>query len=330
MIHRRRRRRRRWPILVVLSVLAVLLLVLGLRPLGRQTLLAESVQTVGHSAFFGLLGLAAAVGSDTLVPRLKKQRWRQYLAGICVSLAAGVMLEFAQMLVPSRTASWSDLLYDALGIAAAMALLVSIDRPAAANGWQRTLVRSSPLVFLGLVALAVWPLAHCGYDVWQRNRSFPLLIDFRASWSHRFCWIDEAVQVDLARIPSTWPAGVATNVIALQIDPSANYPGIGIKEPYPDWHAFDSLAFDVYNLDSTPQTLALRVHDFQHNQDYKDRYGRVLELAPGFQSFRISMREIQNGPRQRPMELRSIDGVKLFALQPTQSMHLMVGNFRLE
>lgn len=330
----------RWPFWGAIggvAVLLVVILVLGLRPARVQSQLAESINTVGHFGLFGLLALAMAMAFPTVIPSLNRRPWQVYgLSFACVFILGG-MLEVLQSLTPTRSPSWRDLQYDALGAIAGLALLAIVDRPARSSRATRWRARAAAPMLLIALAVALWPLYSCGRDYLARDREFPQLHRFDQTWSKRFRWQDSSVVTLPTRLPDDWPSTAARDVIRVRIDADAPYPGIGFKEPHANWSGYGALEFDCYNFASSDLPFAVRIHDFQHaariyehrHDDYTDRFNRALELRPGFQTLRIPLVEVANGPRNRRLDLTNVEGLKLFAIKPSQPIELILGNFRL-
>jgi hypothetical protein len=76
--------------------------------------------------------------------------------------------------------------------------------------------------------------------------------------------------------------------------------------------------------------MAIRIHDRDHNDDYRDRFNQLTELPPGYYRLEIPLSEVRAGARTRPLDMTRIAGLKLFAVKPLQPVRIVVGNFRLE
>jgi VanZ family protein len=322
----------RWLMSLAFLLLIIAILFFGLRPGHRQTFLADQVQTIGHFCVFGAFALLSAVMAPTLIPRVRNQRWMQYGVGLLSSVIAGALLEGAQSLIPTRTATWTDMAQDGLGAVTGILLLIAMDRPKATRPWQIALRKAAVPLCILLMLIGLWPLIACLNDYWQRNRVFPSLITFEQRWHETFLWQDAGTRVSAPpeALPVGWPTDRKSTLAEIRIAPSDAYPGVGVAEPFPDWHAYRYLTFDLYNLEADPLTLMLRVHDFEHNQDQYDRFHRLLTVEPGWQHFRIALRDVQTGPRDRLMNMHSIDGVKLFAIKPRKPIRFLWGNLQLE
>ena len=314
----------------MLAGLLALILILGLKPARMQSQLADTIQTGGHFICFGILAVLTAMLLPSLIPEWQRRTAWCYATGFLFAVFVGGALEGLQGLTATRSPSWHDLVHDTLGSLAGIALLATVDRPSPTRGMPRWLLWMALPVLLTALTLGLLPLGVCLRDYYSRNQAFPHLHVFAQRWSERFSWHDPCVNVAATTPPSGWPSTAGADVGEVWLEPEENSPGIGFKEPVPNWVGYKTFAFDCLNPGNDAIPMAVRVHDFAHNDDMYDRYNRVLQIAPGFQTIRLSLSEIQTGPRQRQLDMTSIEGIKLFAIKPTQRLHLYLGNFLLE
>lgn len=310
--------------------LLVSIAILGLGPGHQQTYLANAIQSAGHFAFFGAFGLLTAIAAPIMVPQLRRRRWLQYGLGLGASVLGGGMLEVVQYLLPGRTPSWDDLTRDALGGVAAVSLLLIVESPSSQRAWSRIARRLAWPAFIMSVTIALAPAIQCGWDYWQRAQSVPRLLPIESAWTQRFLWQDPLVSSQRMPRSAEWPRDDTPYVLRLEFPNSTKYPGFGMKEPYPDWRDYEWFVFEVWNYEPQEVDVWLRIHDFQHNDDYHDRYHCRLQLAPGGQTCKVSLREVERSLRHRKLDLSSIAGFKLMAIRPSSPIHLAVAGFRLE
>jgi VanZ family protein len=312
--------------------LVLLALVLGLAPGRKHTSLGDNLQTVGHFGFFALFAIVVTLGVGLIRHPVAQQRGVQYVAGLGAAVVLGTLLELAQNFIPLRIASWNDLGHDSLGAVAGIASLTAWRGRRAATASERRLSYLALLVLAASILIGTRQFVTCVRDYGYRRAAYPYLIQFAQPWTDRFLWLDEGVELHENRLPSEWPPKVARHAATAVFRPDSQraFPGIGVKEPYPNWRGRQALVFDVLNLESSTLAAGLRIHDFQHSEDYYDRFNTELTLEPGFQTVRIPLAEIERGPRTRPLDLRHVDGLKLFLIRPTKAVRLAIGNFRLE
>jgi len=173
-----------------------------------------------------------------------------------------------------------------------------------------------------LLCASIYPLALLSWHYQVRNAAFPVIMDLQADWAATF------LELDAARLtPAPDTCGHALS--ALRLLP-ANYPGIYIIEPVPDWRGYQYLDIELHSAHPAPVSLSLRVHDRAHNHEHSDRFNRILELVPGTRTYRIALEDISNGPVGRKLDLGNITGVKLFSGKHPHPQKLCVGAIRLE
>jgi hypothetical protein len=172
------------------------------------------------------------------------------------------------------------------------------------------------------------PLAQLAIAGMQRKQAFPVIIDFTARWSKPFMQFNHAVLTQVSQ-PEAWTSATGPRMARLTLHP-AQYPGVTIVEPSPDWAAFDTLTFAVYSREPEPVDLVLRVHDKLHNQTLSDRFNQRLTVKRGENRFRIPLVAIQNAPVDRGMELSQMAGLILFATDIVDPVDLYLDNMRLE
>jgi hypothetical protein len=90
-------------------------------------------------------------------------------------------------------------------------------------------------------------------------------------------------------------------------------PGLQINEPLRDWRAYEELQIVLRNPGGAAERVHVRVHDWQHNQDYRDRYNRTFMLPPqATTELRISVSEVAAAPAGRRMDLATMSSIIIF------------------
>jgi hypothetical protein len=281
--------------------------------LPEDSLLWRELQNTGHTPLFGALALAFLYILRERLPVTRTRPLAAYPLAAMASLATGIGVEFAQLLT-YRDPSVTDVVRDLAGILAALGIHASMD-PKLAPFWrrQRTGLRIGTAVVAGCLLLAgLAPLGRLGIACLQRDAAFPVIFDFGAAWSGPFLQLKHA---SLAPVPAPqrWTSAAGRHVARLVLQP-AQYPGISVIEPSPDWSAFAYFVFTLYSDESRPFSLMLRIHDRLHNQEYSDRFNRALRVRPGENVFRIPLAAIRGAPADRALDLHRIAGVMLFAV----------------
>ena len=109
----------------------------------------------------------------------------------------------------------------------------------------------------------------------------------------------------------------------------AEYPGISIIEPVPDWKAYESLFVAIYSKYDHIIRLTIRIHDAVHNQSHSDRYNLSLVVEPGINKYKIRLKDVEQAPANREMDMTGIAGLVLFASKLDKPVTLGISSIRL-
>ena len=107
------------------------------------------------------------------------------------------------------------------------------------------------------------------------------------------------------------------------------YPGLILREPFPDWTGYDRLEFELYSDAQVPRQMAIRINDTRHDNRYSDRFNRALTVSPGVNQFSVQLDEVRNAPQGRTMDMQSIHGIAIFAVSPRETFSVYLDGFRL-
>jgi len=312
-----------------------------LAPGPRQSLFWSALFNVGHAPLYGLVALVILRlvlwdGDRRGITRIKF-----YLLALVLTVVAGVLAELLQKLNHGDL-EVEDVVRDAAGAAAFLLAFGAfdrrlIDRRATERGViDRRLIERRVAIARGimlaiaasLLAVSSMPLAAISADLVRRDRAFPTICAFEASWESAFVFAQKA---DMQRIPPPdgWLPRPADRVARIAFRRGA-YPGLVVRKPHPNWTGFKELVFDVYSELPRPVDLVLSIHDIGHDHDYWDRFNRELTIEPGPHRVSIPLREIQMGPRGRQLDLSRICGFVLFANHPREPFVLYFADFHLE
>lgn len=286
----------------------------------------DSFFDTGHIVIFGgfsvmlLLILQTLFGSWGL--RL------QYLGVIVVASALGLLLEIWQATV-GRNSEWIDLANDVVGILSFSAVYAIFDRRHAEprSRFMRPMVLATMASLLVLVAL--YPLYHTTQVYRHRQAIIPRLVDFSLPWKHKFYYTNQC-EFSTEAPPHSWPNDASKpNKVARLQTKEGLYPGFVMNDVYPDWSAYEYFEMDVMSSAGQPMPFVLRIHDYDHNDAWDDRFRYEFMLQPGFQTIRIPLKDVQNGALHRKLELSEIAGFALFSPQPVEKTEFYLGDIRL-
>jgi hypothetical protein len=273
-----------------------------------ESRLLQELEDSSHALLFGMAALV-------LLPD-RKAGWRIYVAAAIATIALGIGSEVMQG-IEGKDAEIGDVFRDAAGTAVFLGIAAAYQHKCSA--WMRRLIT---LVSLAVMASIFSPPLLTASAIIDRWHKFPVIADFSSPLNTRLC---SASNAQFYRIC------VRVRFAALiKFNRKAPSSAFIINGPFPDWSSYKSLAFRVDSELPCPIALNLRIHDSQHNNDYSDRYNAELQIKPGRNDIKISLKAIERSPAKRRMDMKAIRAIVLFVAQPEQSFELIIDEFRLE
>ena len=162
--------------------------------------------------------------------------------------------------------------------------------------------------------------------------SLPVIENFDAAFAENFINAVGNTSIALVPSPDRWIEN--TSRVARVEMTDGQYPGIQLIEVPRNWDNYSSLAFEIFNLQPDSISLALRIHDADHDNQYEDRFNRKLTLLPGLNSIKVSLVDIRSlgdsFSTHRQMDMKRISNMSLFALSPVKPLTVYLDNVRLE
>ena len=298
--------------------LALAMAAQALLPSAADTsLFRGSLLDAGHVPLFAVFALLTLWLSRLTVPGTGA---RHYLVAFALVVLDVLGTEFIQKF-GARDAAWTDFLRDLIGGAAALFLILAIER-------RHPVVRvGAILLALLLLAVGLAELVQVTLDYRARNEAFPTLAGFDAPWEPRFVHGHDAELVSVPA-PAAWvipDAGLVGQLDTQAVD----YPSLSIREPVPDWGGYNALEFVVWSDLAAPIDLFVRIHDRQHDGSYTDRYNGVFRVGPGANHVSVSLADVQAAPRDRSLDLEHVTGVAIFLERPGVPVRLWFDELRL-
>lgn len=298
--------------LVLFALLLVVAAVLLFLPLPvPPTTAGRTIENAGHTPLFMLitLGFLVVLSHDFKLTGLKV-----YVIAALLGVGGGLATEIIQ--IPfHRDASWEDVADDALGVLLALALYALFDGGMRMSRLWRFVTLC---VVVACATVYVTPILRMERAYLHRDGQFPILADFRSSTE--LYWV---VGYGVNR-------GLVRGALDIEFTP-AEFPGVSLYEPVPDWHGFRTLLVDLENPDADALKISIRVHDIGHGRDYADRFNRRYTIAAQERrTIRIALDEIQRAPRGRAMNMREVSDITIFRGEPSGSRHLRIYSVRLE
>ncbi|UCG61424.1 MAG: VanZ family protein [Candidatus Zixiibacteriota bacterium] len=310
--------------MMVIAVLAMTIAVLDYQ-LPLNTFLWREIQNTGHTPFFGVISLLLLGISLRTLDRRLKHRWHHYLLALGACIFLGAVTEFAQLIGP-RDADFGDLIRDIAGAISFLGVFMYFDRGMKVSISFRQRMGVLALA-LAVLVISFVPLALLSETYVHRSRAFPVICDFDSRWSRRFLSTTDA-RVEIVRSPDVWLSGRGkVGKLTLR---SGDFPGMAIVEPYPDWREYTALRFDLYSPADTAIIIRIRIEDSHHNDEYTDRFNKIMAVLPGDSQISIPISDVRVAPAGRELDLGSVGPIHIFTVNLIRQHTLFIDNIRLE
>jgi hypothetical protein len=119
-----------------------------------------------------------------------------------------------------------------------------------------------------------------------------------------------------------------TKSLRVELYPSA-YPGLNPKLEVKDWRKFKAIFFDVYSPEKEEILIIVRIDDQKENPAYADRYNKRFVIKPGPNHISIPLNSLISSVTNRPLNLKKIQKLMIFMVQPKKKHVLNVDFIRL-
>lgn len=313
-----------------LPALAGIVLLLWVLATGRPphpTMLWQEVFNLGHIPLFGLVAVLALEASRALIPAFSARPFSHYLVAFVFVAVISLVSEVIQLDLPNRKAEVQDAVHNLIGAVCFLAIRYAFD---ANYRSQANRVPRGLLVGVVLFALFVssWDLIELGWRYGMRAAAFPVVVDFDSRWQQPFLSLPRA-GLAIVPAPQEWRSKAGQTVAEVSF-PHERWPGVTIREPYPDWTGYRSLRVQVFSPESRIVPLTFRIDDARHNQEYRDRFNRTVNIEPGLNDLSISLEDVRKAPADREMDLGDISQIILFTNTPEEPIRLYVSDAWLE
>lgn len=296
------------------GVLALLLLLAFGRP-PDDSFLWRTVYDLGHVPLFGVIGLLLLwIVREVVAPRAGE--WAQVVLALLATAVLSLVTEVAQIGQAGREASVGDAVNNLTGAVCFLAIATAF-RPAAWRPAGEAGPAAARLVLVGAIlalAVAFSPLAGVAWSYAARSARVPVVAELGASWQGPFTSAPSA-QVDRVPAPEGWEAMDGEDVARVRFLDSP-WPGVTVREPWPDWSGYDHLRFRVWSDLEGPVQLNVRIDDAVRTRAFRDRYDGSVIVMPGANDFSIPLATVRQAPKGREMDLSDVSQFFLFTSRP--------------
>ena len=216
-----------------------------------------------------------------------------------IVLFLGVSVEGLQMYSGDRSPDIIDILRNQLGCLITLAILYP------QKGYKKIVFLCVVLV---LSNVALIPLVRGWTDEWIARNQFPVLSDFETGYEVDRWKSEEKICIQKRIVRH------GNQALRVQLT-TDKYSGISLEYFQGDWRGFRDLFFSVYLPEDDPLEIVCRVHDSAHANHYNDRFNRKFLLKQGWNDIVVSLEDVENGPRNRLLNLAEIKNFKIFVVE---------------
>ena len=277
------------------SILVVVVLALLFSPVQANNLWWREAQNSGHVILFIFFAFVIYSQVKVKLPLVKTPLVYSFV--LVIGFLLGVAIEILQTLA-QRDSSLNDLYGNFLGTVTGLCIIAtySLIKAQKTKTAVVTIICAASFLLLGMA-----PLIQLSWHYMERDKAFPVIVDFDSSWSKSFVKYHKG-----------------------------SYPGVSIVETEPDWSGYQGLRLNIYSSSKQIIDINLRVHDSVHDQQQFDRFNMKLKIQPGFNEFLVPISVIKQGPAGRVLDITNIAGIILFGHQWSEWQRLELSVISLE
>jgi hypothetical protein len=274
---------------------------------------------VGH---IPMLAWLAAVLLYALPERVQPTARRHALT-FALAFAFAVAVELLQPFF-GRSRSLGDVINGAIGAGLALTGIAA---------WRRSgswLWRGGhAVVVVGALMVALWPAYLEWRGIQWRRAHFPSLGSFEDETELKL-WRAQGGSRGHSTNASLTRARASQGEQSLRVVGGAgDWAGVNYSAGGKDWTPFRALVLDLFNP-RDPFTLFVRVDDDGDAAKSTGRFERGFELARGWNRLRILTAEVERGPKERRLNMKSIRRVAVFTGDGEPQRFWFLDNVHLE
>jgi len=271
----------------------------------------KALMDFGHVFIFGMIAVIIFNNLSMSIPARPKR-----IAAFTCAFALGLLVEIIQLGMNERFFELGDLLNDAIGAFAFLAITVDYK--------TRTKALFTRILSILLIILSGTPFYISLIDYKLNLMRFPVINSFErmletSSWINNDAIIERSGQLSTN-------GHYSARVTLLP----GEYPGICREDFIHDWKGYGFFAMDIFLPGQKAFKINIRINDKTHNNDFNDRYNRAFMLKPGWNLVKISLDDVARAAADRRLNLSQITRFCVFASGLDTTSTIFIDNIRLE
>lgn len=259
----------------------------------------KTIWNLGHIIYFALLPLLIFSFTPN---KIKIKPTIQAFIVISITLILGIIVELFQYGL-DRTPDIGDISRNMIGALIAIFFFLPIGKSI-----PKPVLFSIKIIIFVLVAAQFSPIVIALIDEHHARRDFPVLSDFQTPFQLYRWGKNTGISIDYIHDN---PGN-----IALKVELTTNrYSGVFLKYFPANWEPYKHLQYRIFNPVNEPLTLKCRIHDQKHtkgSRQYQDRFTRTYTITQGWHTITISLKEVQQAPATREMNLTRIHSFGIY------------------
>jgi hypothetical protein len=271
----------------------------------------KELMDFGHVFLFGLIAILVL----KLIDRGQGLSGNRVKAWV-ITMFLGVFVEVVQLGMKDRFFEFSDLMNDAIGAFAFLAIFSVYSKPLRA-----LTVRILSVV---LILSAGIPFYIVIFDEAYARLNFPLINSFEKPFEISLWQEDNAGIVRSQKFPAEGSCSALVSFLP------GEYSTICKEGFVHDWRGYKTFSADIYLPGDSDLRITLRINDKMHDNEFSDRFnGRIL-LKPGLNHISINLDDIRKSPAKRQMDMSDVTRICFFAAGLSKPETVYLDNIRLE
>jgi hypothetical protein len=271
----------------------------------------KEMMDFGHVFMFGLVALIVFKVIDR-GQGLSGNRVKAWV----ITMVLGLFVEVVQLGMKDRFFELNDLLNDAIGAFAFLAIFSVYSKP------SRALIMR--ILSVVLILSAGIPFYIVFIDETYARLNFPLINSFEKPFEISL-WQKENAEIVRSQ---KFPAGGSHSAMVTFLP--GEYSTICKEGFVHDWRGYKTFCADVYLPADKGLSITLRINDKMHDNEFNDRFNRRITLNPGINNIRISLEDVGRSPASRPMDMGDVTRICIFATGLVKPEAVYLDNTRLE
>jgi VanZ family protein len=300
-------------------LLAVLTILFGLTLLGspveKTSYALQEFWNLGHIVLFSILVIYLLKHWQWLSQKTTTSR---IIILFFIVLTVSVVIEGSQYIFSNGTPDITDIRRNLIG--ASLGYFITI------RNAKFRFFKFGALTIILLVLFESWSFFNeCIYDI-KAYYLFPVICDFETNSDFRR-WVGSQY---LEKNDVYYKSGSFSAKVTFT---TSKYSGIFYEYFPSDWSEYSKIKFSAFNPDKHELELNLRIHDKEYlngSKAYNDRFNKKVNLKNGWNEIEISLKEVEESPANRKMNMNKILSIGLFTIKQKEVRTIYLDFLRLD